>query len=56
MSSASPRFWKSTASKPPYTAIADKACAAAFESANGVAYLLCSADHIGFAPRLIAQT
>ncbi len=39
-----------------YGHLHDKACTVAFEGMrNGVAYLLCSADHIGFMPRLIAQ-
>lgn len=38
-----------------YGHLHDKACASAFEGErNGVNYLLCSADHIGFAPRLLA--
>lgn len=39
-----------------YGHLHDKACAGAFEGVrNGVEYYLCSADHINFAPRLIAQ-
>lgn len=39
-----------------YGHLHDKACAAAFEGErNGTRYLLCSADHIGFAPRLVAD-
>jgi predicted phosphohydrolase len=38
-----------------YGHLHDKACAAAFEGElNGAHYLLCSADHIGFTPRLVA--
>lgn len=38
-----------------YAHLHDKACSGAFEGErNGVNYSLCSADHIGFAPRLIA--
>lgn len=40
-----------------YGHLHDKACAAAFEGErNGARYFLCSADHIGFAPRLIAES
>ncbi|HWQ58566.1 MAG TPA: metallophosphoesterase [Clostridia bacterium] len=40
-----------------YGHLHDKACASAFEGKRGgVSYMLCSADHIGFTPRLIAQS